>query len=121
MPVSIESKLVGTTPARFSVLHGALSVVVGETTALIHSGSPALLQASQTAASAQTPQPEPVVAAAPVEVGINTRALELVVPVAGRTVTALSSARTLVLPAATAILGIAAGALMARARKRTGA
>jgi diacylglycerol kinase family enzyme len=51
MPVSIESKLVGVTPARCTTLPGALSVIVGETDALLHPAAPEVVEASRSAAS----------------------------------------------------------------------
>jgi diacylglycerol kinase (ATP) len=121
MPVSIESKLVGVTPARFTSMPGALSVIVGNTEALVDPVAPALVRASGLAAGALAPTPPPPVGlAAPVgmaEPGLATRAVQAVVPAAGRTVEALSSARSLALPLATAALGLAAGVLLPAKRK----
>src|SRR5207249_5003007 len=55
MPVSIESKLVGVTPARFTVLTGALSVIAGDGNALLQPSSTELVRASVSAANVLTP------------------------------------------------------------------
>ena len=46
LPVLADSKVIGTTPARFEVLAGALAVVVGHGFGLLHPASAALVQAS---------------------------------------------------------------------------
>lgn len=50
MPVSIETKLVGVTPARFTVVPGGLRAVTGDGAALLDRPSPLVLQASIVAA-----------------------------------------------------------------------
>src|SRR5215217_1684084 len=50
MPVSIEAELVGVTPARFTVQPQALSVVVGNGSALLHPASDAIVATAELAA-----------------------------------------------------------------------
>ena len=50
MPVSIETKLVGVTPARFTVLPGGLRAITGDGVALLHRPSPFVVDASVAAA-----------------------------------------------------------------------
>jgi hypothetical protein len=61
LPVLADSKIVGTTPATFSVLPGALSVVVGRGFGLAHPPSERLVAASARLAARAGPvgQPEP--------------------------------------------------------------
>jgi hypothetical protein len=120
MPVSIESRLVGVTPARFTTLQGALSVIVGESTALLHPVAPALVHASRGAAAALAPAAAGTGDAAPVlETGLATRAVQAVLPAAGRTFEAVSSARSVALPIASAVLGLAAGTLVSSKRNHS--
>lgn len=115
MPVSIESKLVGVTPARFSALPGALTVIVGDGAALGDPVAPALVEASRVAAGALAPGLAPTQQSAPEPVpprGLPTRAVQAIVPAAGRTLESVSSARSLALPLATAALGLAAGVVL---------
>ena len=58
MPVSIESKIVGVTPARFTVLGGALSVIAGDGSGLLHPSSVELVRASASAAHTLAPVPQ---------------------------------------------------------------
>jgi diacylglycerol kinase (ATP) len=57
MPVSVESKLVGVTPARFTVLIGALAVIAGDGSALLRPASAELVRASACAANTLAPAP----------------------------------------------------------------
>jgi diacylglycerol kinase (ATP) len=118
MPVSIESKLVGVTPARFKVVAGGLSVIVGDTDALLQPATHAAVQASHWAATLFAQPSETVADGA--EIGLGTRALQTMVPLAGRTAKAMTSARPLALPLATAAAGLAAGALLRRATQSVG-
>jgi diacylglycerol kinase (ATP) len=121
MPVSIESKLVGVTPARLTVLTGALSVIAGDGGALLYPPSTALMRASATAARVLAP-----VAlekhngqAAPQQVTqSSSRFLQVVVPAAGRALESASSARSVALPLLAGILGVAAASLLRPRPKR---
>jgi diacylglycerol kinase (ATP) len=122
MPVSVETKLVGATPARFTIVQGAVSVIVGDTDALVDPVAPALIRASRVAATAlSTASPAtPPTQTAPgpiAQAGLATRAAQAVLPAAGRTIDIVSSARPLALPLATAVLGVAAGVLLPRRKQ----
>ena len=121
MPVSIETKLVGVTPARFTARAGALSVIVGETDALLRPPSPALVHASARAAYALTSPAAHVddrTTQVTADDGPGSRALQVVVPAAARSLEAVSSARGVATPLATAVLGLAAGSLLRQVAKR---
>ncbi|HEX8967051.1 MAG TPA: YegS/Rv2252/BmrU family lipid kinase [Chloroflexota bacterium] len=112
MPVSVESRLVGVTPARFTVLPRALSVVTGHGSALLHPTTPGLMAASVSAARAMRPTdsaPADSSVPAPAPPGPTSRSLQMLVPAAGRALDAAPVARSLAAPVVTALVGIAAG------------
>jgi hypothetical protein len=89
VPVAIETKLVGVTPARFSILPGALSVVVGNGSGLLqpapdatveavsylaHTGAPQTSDGGPSAGSIATPPAaRPLQALAPALAGVRGR------------------------------------------------
>jgi hypothetical protein len=121
MPVSIESKLVGTTPARFTIAPGALWVIPGDGSALLRPASSTVVAASELAAQViATPADETTPAIEP-EAGLGTRSLQILVPTAGRTFEAVSAARSIAVPILTGALGLAAATLLrATAKRRRG-
>jgi len=114
MPVSIESKLVGVTPARFTTLPRAVSVIVGQTGALLEPAAPALVQTSRYVASSLgspgTATPNDM------HGGLGARALQKVIPVVGHTVDAVGAVRPVALPLATGVAGVAAAFILQRIR-----
>lgn len=123
MPVSIESKLVGVTPARFTVRTGALLAIVGDGNALLQPSSTELIRASALAAHVLTPasvepssdtspqQPQQLVTQS------NSELLQALVPAAGRALDTMASARPVVVPVLAAIVGAAAASLWQPGRK----
>jgi hypothetical protein len=121
MPVSIESKLVGVTPARFTLLTGALSVIAGDGTALLDPSSTELVRASASAAHTLAPAlPEHGSDSTLQQVvnQSNSGLLQALVPAAGRALDAAASARPVVLPMLAGALGVAAASLLRPQRKR---
>jgi hypothetical protein len=87
MPVSIESKLVGVTPARFTVLTGALSVIAGDGAALLQPASSEVVRASASAARMLAPAASKNGTAGEVKRLVdssNAGPLHVLVPAAGR-------------------------------------
>jgi diacylglycerol kinase (ATP) len=121
MPVSIESKLVGVTPARFTVLTGALSVIAGDGDALNHPSSAAMVRASAVAARTLAPCPTENGAGDTSHQLVHqssSRFLEVIVPVAGRALDSASSARSVAVPVLAGILGVVAASLLRPGSKR---
>jgi diacylglycerol kinase (ATP) len=122
MPVAIESKPVGVTPACFTMLPGALTVIVGDGRGLLNAAPHSILRASAAAAQTITPATEPPPerpqAALGTTLDTGARSLQLLVPAAGRTVEAVASARSIAIPIATAALGLAAAAALRPILKR---
>jgi YegS/Rv2252/BmrU family lipid kinase len=120
MPVSIESKLVGVTPARFTVLTGALSVIAGDADALLHPSSTALVRASASAAHVLAPVPRERRNGDAPQQQVNQSSsgfLQVLVPAAGRALETVSSARSIAVPLLAGVLGVAAAtALRPRAK-----
>jgi diacylglycerol kinase (ATP) len=116
MPVSIESKIIGVTPVRYSVLPGALQVIAGDTPALLNQEPSDLVQASRIAAQTVTSRAtEPVTdSVAPQPSGPASAAAQMLVPVVGGAVELGSSARGVVMPLAAAAAGLLVGALLRR-------
>jgi diacylglycerol kinase (ATP) len=114
MPVAIESKLVGVTPARFTVLTGALSVIAADGTALIRPSTAAMVRASETAAKVLAPAPtENRTNGAPPQVVTQSSSglMQVLVPAAGRALDTASSARSIALPLLAGALGLAVASL----------
>jgi hypothetical protein len=114
MPVSIESKLVGVTPARFTVLSGALSVIAGDGNALLHPSSAELVRASAAAAHTLGPAPrehDSDGAHRQLVKRSNAGLLQAFVPAAGRALDTAAAARPIVLPLLTGAVGVAAASL----------
>jgi YegS/Rv2252/BmrU family lipid kinase len=114
MPVSIESKLVGVTPARFTVRAGALRVIAGDSGALLHPASTALVRASGSAAHVLIPaQTENGNGNAAPQLANSSSSsfLQTLVPAAGRALDSASSARSIVVPLMAGALGVAAASL----------
>jgi hypothetical protein len=115
LPVSIESKLVGVTPARFTVHTGALSVITGAGDGLLNPPSTALVRASASAALALESVPSsnghdtaaPQLAQHPAS-GF----LQALAPAAGHVLDAASSARSIAIPLLAGALGVAAASLL---------
>jgi diacylglycerol kinase (ATP) len=121
MPVSIESKLVGVTPARFSVLTGALSVIAGDGDGLLHPASTELVRASASAAHTLAPAPhEADSGGTPRQLVEQSSAglLQALVPAAGRALDTVTAARPIALPLLTGAIGLAAAAMLRPRRKR---
>ena len=121
MPVSIESKLVGVTPAHFSVLTGALSVIVGDGSALLQPPSMALVLASASAAHTLTPvatQNGAGTSAGQQVKQPRSRIVEALVPAAGRALDTVSAARPVIVPVLAGVLGVAGASLLPPLRKR---
>ena len=119
MPVSIESKLVGVTPARFSVLTGALSVIVGDGSTLLQPPSMALVRASASAAHTLTPVVAQDGAAAQQQVKqASSGILQALVPAAGRALDTVSAARPVVVPVLAGVLTVAGASLLSPLIKR---
>lgn len=123
MPVSIESKLVGVTPARFTVLTGALSVIAGDSSALLHPSSMEVVRAADALARTLAPAaPQQVSDGAPQHIvkQSSSRLLQTLVPIAGRALDSAVSARPAVLPLLAGVLGLAAASLLRPKAKRFG-
>jgi diacylglycerol kinase (ATP) len=121
MPVSIESKLVGVTPARFTVLTGALSVIAGDGNGLLHPSSTEVVRASASAAHTLAPAPrEPDSDGAPRQLVTQSDAglLQALVPAAGWALDTATAARPIVLPLLTGAIGVAAASLWRPRKKR---
>ena len=121
IPVSIESKLVGVTPARFTVVTGALSVIVGDGSALVQPPSTALLRASASVAHTLAPvatQNGAGGAAQQQVQQVNSGVLQALVPAAGRAVGSISAARPVLVPVLAGVLSVAGGALLPPMIKR---
>jgi YegS/Rv2252/BmrU family lipid kinase len=106
LPVLADSKVIGTTPARFEVLPGALRVIAGHGPGLAHPVAEALLQAAVGRAhppSAAAPAEPSPAAPAPSPPGLAATAAAAV----GQALTLAARARPLAGPAAL----VAAGAL----------
>ena len=118
MPVSIESKIVGVTPVRYTVMPRALRVIAGDTVALLHREPAEVVQASLVAAqSARSQEGEsgtPSVAPKPASPAAT--AAQALVPVVGGAVHVGSSARGIATPVIAAAAGILIGALLRRRR-----
>jgi diacylglycerol kinase (ATP) len=118
MPVAIGAKLVGVTPARFSVLAQALTVVVGNGRALLNPTSDALVAACVSAADGIRAADERGDDLAVQATTDPPRALQIMVPVlehmrdVGPTVGSLGG------PALMALAGIAVGSLLPPVFKR---
>ncbi len=116
MPVSIESKIIGVTPVRYTVLPGALQVIVGDSPALLDPEPADALQASLVAAqmvrSQETESSTDLVA--PKASGPVTSAAQMLVPVVGGALQLGSSARRVALPLAAGAAGLLVGALLRR-------
>jgi diacylglycerol kinase (ATP) len=112
LPVMADSKVIGTTPARFEVLPGALRVIAGHGPGLLHPVGEALLEAAVSRAHAQASGEEveePMPVPPPPRHGnrIVANVAAAVAPAAGRVLAVASRARALAVPAAL----IAGGAL----------
>jgi len=121
MPVAIESKLVGVTPARFTVLTGALSVIAADGYALNHPSTVAVVRASETAARVLAPTPtENGTGGALPPPGTKSRSglLQVIVPAAGRVLDTASSAGSIAVPLLAGAVGMAAAATLFRPRPR---
>ena len=115
LPVMADSKVIGTTPARFEVLPGALRVIAGHGPGLAHPVAEALLEAAvsrahppSAAAPAEDP-PDPPAAPAPTR-GVAAVAAAAAAPAVARVLAAADRARALVGPAALVVGGVLAGA-----------
>jgi diacylglycerol kinase (ATP) len=123
MPVSVESKLVGVTPARFTVLTEALSVITGDSSALLHPSSMEVVRAADALARTLAP-------AAPQQVSdgasrhivkqSSSKLLQVLVPIAGRALDGAVSARPVVLPLLAGALGLAVATFLRPEAKRFG-
>ena len=121
LPVSIESKLVGVTPARITVLTGALSVICGNASALLQPPSTALVRASASAAQALAPVPpqNTVGDAAQQRLKQPTSGIfQALVPAAGRALDSVSAARPVVVPVLAGVLSVAGASLLPPLIKR---
>jgi YegS/Rv2252/BmrU family lipid kinase len=109
LPVMADSKVIGTTPARFEILAGALRVVAGDGPGLAHPVAEALVNASIARARALVPAAEPEVTppAVPASGGFVGAAAAVLVPVVGRAVTLAKRSRTLAAPAVLLAAGAA--------------
>jgi YegS/Rv2252/BmrU family lipid kinase len=116
MPVSIESKIVGVTPVRYTVLPGALHVIAGDTPGLLDPEPSEAVQASLVAAQMAQPrdaQSEPN-SVPPKPSGPVASAAQTLLPVMGRALQLGSSARGIALPVAAGAAGLLAGVLLRR-------
>jgi diacylglycerol kinase (ATP) len=116
MPVSIESKIVGVTPVRYTVVPGALRVIAGDTPALLCPAPADVMTASLLATQAGALQTadgarEPAVSTPS---GPVTSAAQTLVPLVGGALEVGSSARRIVLPLASAAAGVLLGAFLRR-------
>jgi YegS/Rv2252/BmrU family lipid kinase len=110
LPVMADSKVIGTTPAVFEVLPGALRVIAGHGPGLVHPVGEALLAAAVSRAhppSAEAPVEPPPPAASPPGTGLAAATAAVVAPAVGRVLAVASRARELVGPVAL----VAGGAL----------
>src|SRR5579864_6650661 len=100
MPVSIESKIIGVTPVRYTVVPGALRVFAGDATALLESEPADVMKASLLAAQTENVQDadgaREAVASKPSTLAASVA--QTLVPVAGGALDFGSSARGVVLP-----------------------
>ena len=109
LPVMADSKVIGTTPAVFEVLPGALRVIAGHGPGLVNPVAETFLAAAVSRAHppAVAAPVDPPPAAAPPASGLAAAAAAAVAPAVGRVLAVASRARELVGPAAL----IAGGAL----------
>jgi diacylglycerol kinase family enzyme len=116
MPVSIESKIVGVTPVRYTVAPGALHVVAGDAAAMLHPQPSDLVHASlvaaQTASSQDAESDNNSAAEAPAGPGAS--AAQALLPLVGSALQVGSSARGIAMPLAAAAAGLLVGALLRR-------
>jgi hypothetical protein len=121
MPVSIESKLVGVTPARFGVLTGALSVIAGDGPALLHPASTELVRASASAAHTLAPAPQEADSSGTRRQLVKLSSagvLQALVPAAGRALDTVNAARPIALPLLAGAIGVAAASVLRPRKKR---
>lgn len=104
LPVIADSKVVGTTPARFEVLPGALRVIAGHGPGLVHPVGEVLLDAVVAGAHALAAVEAPTEAAlalpAPKGNQLVTAAASAIAPAVGRALSLATRARRLAWPAA---------------------
>jgi diacylglycerol kinase (ATP) len=121
MPVSVESKLVGVTPARFTVLTEGLSVIAGDGSALLHPVSAELVRVSAFAAHSLAPASggrDSDGAPPPLAKSSTAGLLQRLMPAAGRALDSAASARPIVFPLLSAAVGVATASLWRPRRKR---
>ena len=121
MPVSIESKIVGVTPVRYTVVPRALQVIVGDAPALLHPQAADLVQASVVAAQVPRPAEQAAVSdrwrsTEPLSPVVS--AAQSLVPVVGGALESASSARQFAAPLAAAAAGFVAAVLLRRRERR---
>jgi YegS/Rv2252/BmrU family lipid kinase len=115
LPVMADSRVIGTTPARFEVLPGALRVIAGHGPGLAHPVSEALLEAAvsrahpPSAAAPAEPPADAVAVPAPATAGVAAVAAAAVAPAVGKVLAVASRARALAGPAALLAGGVLAG------------
>jgi diacylglycerol kinase (ATP) len=122
LPVTADSKLVGTTPARFEVWPGALRVIAGAGAGLAHPVAGALVAAAAAEAHALVPaSSEAPASPGPADHpdGLIPAAAATLAPIAGRALAVVERARPLVGPAALVAGGAVALPLL-RALTRLG-
>lgn len=114
MPVSIESKIVGVTPVRYTVLPGALQVIAGDTPSPLGAEPSDLVKASVVAAQMTSQDGESGGEVAPEPSGPGARVAHTLMPVVGGALQLGSSARGIAMPLAVAAGGLLTGALLRR-------
>lgn len=114
MPVSIESKIIGVTPVRYTIVPGALRVIVGDAPALLDKEPAdvmtASLLAAQTGSLRDADGAGQALAAKPSTLAAS--AAQTLVPVVGGVLEVGSFARGVVLPLASAAAGVLVGVVL---------
>ena len=122
LPVMANSKVIGTTPARFEVLPGALRVIAGHGPGLAHPVAEALLEAAvsrahrPSAAAPAAAPPDAPAAPATAAPGLAATAAAAVAPAVGQALAVAARARTLAGPAALVAVGALAAASLSLGR-----